>query len=54
MINSDDITKKTLKGIIQIGHKSLIPGDKISDENLQYNINTEAAKIPSLPSGKID
>ena len=54
MINSDDITKKTLKGIIQIGHKSLIPGDKISDENLQYNINTEAAKISSLPSGKID
>ena len=29
-------------------------GDKIRDEKLQYNINKEAAKISSLPSGKID
>ena len=29
-------------------------GDKIRDENLQYDINREAAKIPALSSGKID
>ena len=28
--------------------------DKIEDEKLQYNINREAAKIPALPSIKID
>ena len=28
--------------------------DKIRDEKLQYNINTEAAKISALLSGKID
>ena len=28
--------------------------DKIKDENLQYDINTEAAKILALSSGKID
>ena len=28
--------------------------DKIGDENLQYNINSEAAKISALSSGKID
>ena len=27
--------------------------DKIKDENLQYNINREAAKISALSSGKI-
>ena len=28
--------------------------DKIRDEKLQYNINTEAAKISTLSSGRID
>ena len=28
--------------------------NKIKDEKLQYNINREAAKIPTLSSGKID
>ena len=28
--------------------------DKIRNLKLQYNINKEAAKISSLPSGKID
>ena len=28
--------------------------DQIEDEKLQYNINTEAAKISALLSGKID
>ena len=28
--------------------------DKIRDENLQYDINREAAKISALSSGKID
>ena len=28
--------------------------DQIKDEKLQYNINTEAAKISTLSSGKID
>ena len=28
--------------------------DKIKDENLQYDINTEAAKISALSFGKID
>ena len=28
--------------------------DQIKDEKLQYNINTEAAKILTLSSGKID
>ena len=28
--------------------------DEIKDENLQYNINREAAKISALLSGKID
>ena len=28
--------------------------DKIGDEKLQYDINSEAAKISALPSGKID
>ena len=28
--------------------------DKISDEKLQYDINTEAAKISALSYGKID
>ena len=28
--------------------------DKISDEKLQYDINTEVAKISTLSSGKID
>ena len=28
--------------------------DKIRDEKLHYDINREAAKIPTLPSGKID
>ena len=28
--------------------------DKIRDEKLQYDINREGAKIPELPSGKID
>ena len=28
--------------------------DKIGDEKLQYNINSEAAKISALSSGKID
>ena len=28
--------------------------DQIIDENLQYNINREAAKILALSSGKID
>ena len=28
--------------------------DHIKDEKLQYNINTEAAKISTLSSGKID
>ena len=28
--------------------------DKIIDEKLQYGINSEAAKISALPSGKID
>ena len=28
--------------------------DKIKDENLRYNINSEAAKISALSSGKID
>ena len=28
--------------------------DKIRDEKLQYNINREAAKVSTLPSGKID
>ena len=28
--------------------------DQIIDENLQYNINREAAKISALSSGKID
>ena len=28
--------------------------DKINEENLQYNINREAAKISGLSSGKID
>ena len=27
---------------------------KIRNENLKYNINREAAKIPALSSGKID
>ena len=29
-------------------------GDKIKDEKLQYDINTEAAKMSALSSGKID
>ena len=29
-------------------------GDKTRDENLQYKINREAAKISALSSGKID
>ena len=29
-------------------------GDKNKDENLQYDINREAAKISALSSGKID
>ena len=29
-------------------------GDKIRDEKLQYDINSEAAKISLLSSGKID
>ena len=29
-------------------------GDQIKDEKLQYDINTEAAKISALSSGKID
>ena len=29
-------------------------GDKIRDEKLQYDINSEAAKISVLSSGKID
>ena len=28
--------------------------DQIKDEKLQYDINTEAAKISALSSGKID
>ena len=28
--------------------------DQIKDEKLQYDINSEAAKIPALSSGKID
>ena len=28
--------------------------DQIRDEKLQYDINREAAKIPTLSSGKID
>ena len=28
--------------------------DQIRDEKLEYNINTEAAKISSLSSGKIN
>ena len=28
--------------------------DKITDENLQYEINRETAKISALSSGKID
>ena len=28
--------------------------DKIKDEKMQYDINTEAAKISALSSGKID
>ena len=28
--------------------------DQIIDENLQYNINREVAKISALSSGKID
>ena len=28
--------------------------DQIKDENLQYDINREAAKISALSSGKID
>ena len=28
--------------------------DQIRDEKLQYDINSEAAKIPALSSGKID
>ena len=28
--------------------------DQIKDENLQYHINKEAAKISALSSGKID
>ena len=28
--------------------------DKIRDENLQYDINKEAAKTPALLSGEID
>ena len=28
--------------------------DKTRDENLQYNINRETAKIPALSSCKID
>ena len=28
--------------------------DKIRDEKLQYDINIEAANIPTLSSGKID
>ena len=29
-------------------------GDKIRDEKLQYDINSEAAKLSVLSSGKID
>ena len=32
----------------------MIIDDQIRDKKLQYNINTEAAKISALPSGKID
>ena len=28
--------------------------DRIKDEKISYNINSEAAKIPTLSSGKID
>ena len=28
--------------------------DKIRDEKLQYDINSEAAKVSALSSGKID
>ena len=28
--------------------------DRIKDEKISYNINREAAKIPTLSSGKID
>ena len=32
----------------------MIIDDKVRDENLQYDINREAAKISALSSGKID
>ena len=32
----------------------MIIDDKIRDENLQYNINTETPKLSALSSGKID
>ena len=32
----------------------MIIADKIKDEKLQYNINSEATKISALSSGKID
>ena len=32
----------------------MITDDKIRDENLQYNINTETPKLSALSSGKID
>ena len=32
----------------------MIIGDKIRDGKLQYNFNSEAAKISALSSGKID
>ena len=32
----------------------MIIADKIKDEKLQYNINSEATKTSALSSGKID
>ena len=43
------------KNFLERIQKSInIIDDKITDVKLQYDINTEAAKISALPSGKVD
>ena len=41
------------KNLLQKIQKLIITTDKISDKKLQYDMNTEAAKISTLSSGKI-
>ena len=49
--NPSLFTKNLLERILKL---IMTIDDKIRDEKLQHNINTEAAKISGLSSGKID